>query len=108
MPRPSSMSREEKWVKYCPINRDHKTMKKSEFLDKHETGYNDYVSCHVKVHGLEDAVARSWTRKLKEVRCASEAACSSWSETLKKPSAADKGGFEGLPRHNSKLCYYTP
>ncbi|CAM9209942.1 unnamed protein product, partial [Ectocarpus fasciculatus] len=37
-----------------------------QFLDKHETGYNDFVSVHVKVHGLDDLVARSWTRKFKE------------------------------------------
>ena len=34
-------------------------------LDKCDTGYNDYVSCHIKVHGLEDPVARTWTRKFK-------------------------------------------
>jgi hypothetical protein len=37
-----------------------------ELLEKHETCYHDYVSVHIKVHGLRDKVARSWTRRLKE------------------------------------------
>lgn len=66
VPRPAGLSKEEKWSKYCPVNKDYKKMRKCDYLEKHETGYNDFVSCHVKVHGLEDKYARSWTRKLKE------------------------------------------
>lgn len=52
--------------KYCAISKDWKTLKTDQFLDKSETGYNDFVSCHVKVHGLDEEKARTWTRKLKE------------------------------------------
>lgn len=37
-----------KWAKYCPISRDYRTMEEWEFLEKHETCYHDYVSCHIK------------------------------------------------------------
>ena len=68
VPRPKGLARDEKWSKYCPVGKDYTRIKPSEFLDKHETGYNDYVSVHIKVHGLEHKEARTWTRKLKEVR----------------------------------------
>ncbi|GMI05932.1 hypothetical protein TrVE_jg417 [Triparma verrucosa] len=66
VPRPKGMSRDEKWAKYCPVGKDYTKMRPSQFLDKHETGYNDYVSVHIKVHGLEHKEAQTWTRKLKE------------------------------------------
>jgi hypothetical protein len=70
VPRPSNIGPKEKWNKFCLVSKDHKTMKSSEFLDKHEIGYNDFVSCHIKVHGMnvKDApgVQLSWTRRLKE------------------------------------------
>ena len=48
------------------MGKDYTKMKPNQFLDKHETGYNDYVSVHIKVHGLEHKEAQTWTRKLKE------------------------------------------
>lgn len=60
------MSKSEKWHKYCSVGKDYTKLKPNELLDKHETGYNDYVSVHIKVHGLDSKVAKSWTRKLKE------------------------------------------
>jgi hypothetical protein len=52
--------------KYCVQSKDWRNLNPSEYLDKSETGYMDYVSVHIKVHGLNDPVARTWTRKLKE------------------------------------------
>lgn len=64
------------------MSRDWRTLAPEELLDKSETGYNDYISIHVKVclppsvstpvshteqvFGLDQPVARSWTRRLKE------------------------------------------
>lgn len=64
VPRPAG--RTGKWNKYCDVSKDYRTLSESELLDKSDTGYNDYISIHVKVHGLEHPVARSWTRRLKE------------------------------------------
>ena len=58
--------RGQKWNKYCPVGKEYDKAKPGELLEKHETGYNDYVSVHIKVHGLETEKAKSWTRKLKE------------------------------------------
>ena len=67
VPRPKTLAQGEKWSKYYPVGKDHTKVKStSEYLEKHETGYNDYISCHIKVHGLEHEKARTWTRKLKE------------------------------------------
>ena len=66
VPRPKNLAATAKWSKYCLASQDWRTMTPDQFLDKHETGYNDFVSVHVKVHGLDDPVARSWTRKFKE------------------------------------------
>lgn len=66
VPRPKNHPTKAKWSKFCRASQDWKTMNPEDYLDKHETGYNDFVSVHVKVHGLEDLVARSWTRKFKE------------------------------------------
>ena len=48
------------------FKQDYRTLEEWQMLDKHETCYHDYVSCHIKVHGLTDAKATTWTRKLKE------------------------------------------
>jgi len=66
VPRPAGLDKKYRWAKYCPVSADYNKMNDWEFLDKHETCYHDYVSVHIKVHGLNDPVARSWTRKLKE------------------------------------------
>lgn len=64
VPRPAG--RTGRWNKYCDVSKDYRYLEEHELLDKSDTGYNDYISIHVKVHGLEDPVARSWTRRLKE------------------------------------------
>lgn len=66
VPKPKNLAASAKWSKYCLASQDWRSMNPDDFLDKHETGYNDFVSVHVKVHGLDDLVARSWTRKFKE------------------------------------------
>jgi hypothetical protein len=66
VPRPKDWPARYKWNKYCPMSKDWRGLDPEELLDKSETGYNDYVSVHIKVHGLDDAEARSWTRKFKE------------------------------------------
>ena len=52
--------------KYCLVSQDHRNLSPDEYIDKSDTGYCDYVSVHVKVHGLDEPHARTWTRKLKE------------------------------------------
>jgi hypothetical protein len=66
VPRPKGLPKEERWNKFCPISKDYTKINTSQLLDKHETGYNDFVSVHIKVHGLELPHAKTWTRKLKE------------------------------------------
>lgn len=66
VPRPANWPANAKWNKYCFISQDYRKIKPEFLLEKSETGYNDYVSVHIKVHGLDDVKARSWTRKLKE------------------------------------------
>ena len=65
VPRPKGLDPRFKWNKFVPISREYKNMEEWEFLEKHETAYMDYVSCHIKVHDLNAAVPRTWTRKLK-------------------------------------------
>ena len=66
VPRPSNLHPNAKWNKYYLISQNWKDMNPSDYIDKSETGYNDYLSCHIKIHGLDDPVAKSWTRKFKE------------------------------------------
>jgi ferredoxin-NADP reductase len=66
VPRPKNLPPNMKWNKYCLVSQDYTTMDPNEYLEKSETGYNDYVSLHIKVLGLEEVHARTWTRKLKE------------------------------------------
>lgn len=66
VPRPKNLPPKARWNKYCLVSEDWQSMDPNEYMDKSETGFFDYVTVHVKVHGLEEAVARSWTRKLKE------------------------------------------
>jgi hypothetical protein len=66
VPRPKNLPSNAKWNKYCLLSQDYTTMDPNEYLDKSETSYFDYISVHIKVHGLEEPHARSWTRKLKE------------------------------------------
>jgi predicted ferric reductase len=66
VPRPANLDKKYKWNKFCPISADWKKLEEWQYLDKHETCYHDYVSVHIKVHGLQDSKARTWTRKLKE------------------------------------------
>lgn len=66
VPRPKTLPAKAKWNKYCLASQDYTTMDPADYLDKSETGYGDFVSIHVKVHGLNEPYARTWTRKLKE------------------------------------------
>lgn len=66
VPRPSNLPPRTKWNKYCLASQDWRNVNSVDYFDKSETGYNDFVSVHVKVHGLEDVRATTWTRKLKE------------------------------------------
>lgn len=66
VPRPKNLPPNAKWNKYVLASQDWQAMDPLDYLDKSETGYHDYVSLHIKVHGLQEPVARSWTRKFKE------------------------------------------
>lgn len=56
-----------KWRKrYCLASQDYEALHPNDYIDKGDTAYNDYVSVHIKVHGLDDPQSKSWTRKLKE------------------------------------------
>jgi hypothetical protein len=66
VPRPKNLPSNAKWNKYCLMSQDYTTMDPNDYLEKSETGYNDYISLHIKVLGLEELHARTWTRKLKE------------------------------------------
>lgn len=60
VPRPKDYPQGASWNRYCEVSKDWRTMKMHEFLDKSDTGYFDYVSVHIKVHG-----ETSWTMQLK-------------------------------------------
>lgn len=66
VPRPANLPKTAKWSKYCRITQDYKSVSQDDYLDKHETIFLDYISCHIKVHGLDDEEAKTWTRKVKE------------------------------------------
>jgi len=66
VPRPSNLHPNAKWNKYHLVSQNWKDLNPNEYIDKSETGWNDYVSCHIKIHGLDDPVAKTWTRKFKE------------------------------------------
>jgi hypothetical protein len=66
VPRPKGLPQNAKWSKYCLASQDWTKMDSNDFLEKSETGYYDYISLHIKVFGLEEPHARTWTRKFKE------------------------------------------
>ena len=66
VPRPDGWSEDRKWHKYCPVSKDWRKLPSDQLLEKSDTDFMDYLSVHIKVHGLGDVEARSWTRKLKE------------------------------------------
>mgnify|MGYP003385496747 CR=1 FL=1 len=66
VPRPKAWPKGAKWSKFCLISKDYKTIAPEFLIDKCDTGYLDYVSVHIKVHGLDDPNSKSWTKKLKE------------------------------------------
>jgi hypothetical protein len=47
------LTKGKKWRKYCHLSQDWRQMNESEYLEKADTDYLDYVSCHIKVHGEE-------------------------------------------------------
>ena len=65
-PRPTGLDPKVKWDKFCLISQDYRTLDFNDLLDKGETTYNDFISVHIKVHGLNDPYAMTWTRRLKE------------------------------------------
>ena len=66
VPRPSNLHPNAKWNKYHLISQNWKDLNPNDYIDKSETCYNDYISCHIKIHGMEDPIAKTWTRKFKE------------------------------------------
>ena len=62
------------------MSRDWRTVPESDYLEKADTEYLDFVSCHIKVHGEEDDLQtdntmvvdslkdsrRPWTRRFKD------------------------------------------
>jgi hypothetical protein len=66
VPRPSNLHPNAKWNKYHLVSQNWKDLNPNEYIDKSETGWNDYISCHIKIHGLDDLHAKTWTRKFKE------------------------------------------
>jgi hypothetical protein len=66
VPKPKNWPDGAKWSKFCVISKDYKTLSPEFLVDKCDTGYLDYVSVHIKVHGLDDPNSKSWTKKLKE------------------------------------------
>jgi hypothetical protein len=66
VPRPKNIGEDEPWAKYCPMSINYKDLRNCELHDKHDTCRCEYVSCHIKVYGLNDTKAKTWTRKLKE------------------------------------------
>lgn len=69
VPRPPGYPEGSRWHKYCFMHQDHRALQPHEYIDKGDTGYNDYVSCHIKVHGLTDPVPKTWTRRFLEYIC---------------------------------------
>ena len=49
MPRPANLPANVKWNKYCPANQNYSEISPELYLDKHETAFCDYISCHIKV-----------------------------------------------------------
>jgi hypothetical protein len=66
VPRPTNLPPQATWHKYCLLSQNWRDMNPNLFIDKSDTVYHDHVSCHIKVHGLDDPAAHTWTRKLKE------------------------------------------
>lgn len=66
VPRPPSLPAGAKWNKYCLVSQDWRELSVHQLLDKSDTGYHDYISLHIKVHGWDDPIPRSWTRRFKD------------------------------------------
>lgn len=66
VPRPTNLHPDMPWNKYCLLSQNWRELQPAEYIDKSDTVYHDHLSCHIKVHGLEDATAHTWTRKFKE------------------------------------------
>jgi hypothetical protein len=70
VPRPARLStvatKPKRWNKYCRLSENWRDMDEDDMLERSDTGYLDYVSVHIKVHGLDEPKAKSWTRKFKE------------------------------------------
>lgn len=66
VPRPNNLHPDASWNKYCLLSQNWRDTNPNNFIDKCDTVYHDHISCHIKVHGLEDTSAHTWTRKFKE------------------------------------------
>ncbi len=66
VPRPANLHPNAKWNKYHLVSQNWRDLSPNDYIDKSETGYNDFLSCHIKIHGLDDPIAKTWTRKFKE------------------------------------------
>ena len=51
VPRPATWPAGAKWNKFCRVSQDWRTLGIEELLDKGDTAYNDFVSCHIKARG---------------------------------------------------------
>ena len=49
VPRPKELHKDAKWRKYCHVSEDWRTLDPKLYLDKSDTAFLDYVSCHIKV-----------------------------------------------------------
>lgn len=66
VPRPPDLPTGAKWSYFYPVSRNWQDMAREEYLEKSETEYHDYLSVHIRVHGLDGPDAKTWTRRLKE------------------------------------------
>jgi len=55
VPRPATLDKKVKWSKFCPVSKDWRRLEQWEMLDKHETTYHDFISCHIKVPAVMPA-----------------------------------------------------
>ncbi len=49
VPRPTNLPKDIKWRKYCHVSDDWRQMNPNDFLEKSDTAFMDFVSCHIKV-----------------------------------------------------------
>ena len=65
-PARASALTKQRWKKFRPVSVDPASATPEHLLDVHETAHHDFVSVHIKVHGLDSQLPTTWTRKFKE------------------------------------------